>query len=956
MDFRKKELLKAVWTGFADEKVNSAKELQPELIYNDTEQGKTVIACLEENLKTAESFYFITAFITKSGLIMLKDCLKMLAKKGIKGKVLTTDYLYFSEPAAIEELNKFSNIEMRICTGDNFHIKGYVFSKKDTDTFIIGSSNMTQNALKVNKEWNIKFTCLKNGQLSNNIKKDINKLWNNASILTGKWLEKYKINYLSIRKIYQEHNMLHNDVVPLTANAMQKKVLQALTEMRFQQKNKALLISATGTGKTILSAMDVKQFKPHKMLFVAHREQILHQAEASYRRVMGNDISTGFLAADKRNFAADFIFATINTIAKDDILNQFAPTYFNYIIIDETHRAGAVSYQKVIDYFRPSFLLGMTATPERTDNFDIYNIFGNNIAYEIRLQEAMKDDMLCPFHYFGLADIEINGQKITDDVSFNDLVSAERINHIIEQAGFYGYSGERVRGLVFCRNIDEAKELSRQFNKRGFYTTALSAATPAGLRDKAVLQLEQEKRENGLDYIFSVDIMNEGIDIPNINQIIMLRPTKSPIVFVQQMGRGLRKYKGKEYVVILDFIGNYDNNFMIPMALFGDNSCNKDDMRRCIGEGKTMLYGPSTVSFDLIAQKRIYESIDKARLNNTALLKKAYEDLKNKLGRIPELNDFAYFGTIDIMKYIDKFGSYYSFLQKYEREYNIRFNNVQEEILLFICRRFARGKRVYEIEALKLLLQYDDKFFSHLQETLAVNYNLGMSDEVKKSIINNLTNVFTISNEQQKYQHCVFIKKKNDGYVIADEFKECIQDKDYKAELEGILLLAETRYKKEYVNNYKDTSLCLYKKYTYEEVCYLLNWPQKINPNAMAGYFYEKTTHTMPVFINYMRPDEKRVAYANKFISDKQITAYSKLNRKLDSHDARHIYEAEKENNHIFLFLRKRHDDRENKEFYFLGEIRAVGRPVAAPQYNGFKIVYELITPVRADLFAYLTS
>ena len=250
--------------------------------------------------------------------------------------------------------------------------------------------------------------------------------------------------------------------------------------------------------------------------------------------------------------------------------------HFDYILIDEVHKAGASSYQKVIEYFNPKFLMGMTATPERTDDFNIYALFDYNIAYEIRLQEALEEDMLCPFHYFGVTDIEYNGETIDDATILSKLVADERVNHILDKIEYYGFSGETVKGLMFCSRKEEAAKLSLVLNEKGLRTVAL---TGDDSQEERVLRINQ--LENGkLDYILTVDIFNEGIDIPCINQVVMLRQTQSSIIFIQQLGRGLRKHDTKDYVTIIDFIGNYKNNYLIPVALSGDQSQNKDNIRR----------------------------------------------------------------------------------------------------------------------------------------------------------------------------------------------------------------------------------------------------------------------------------------------------------------------------------------------------------------------------------------
>lgn len=956
-DYLAQELQQSLASALIDDKINSLPDLQPQIIYNDYNSGSNLLVELLQELQTCKRFYFAIAFITQSGLICLKECLKLLQEKNITGDILTTDYLYFNQPKALQELQQYPNLNIRIYTKENFHIKGYIFEQNDYYTLIVGSNNLTQTALKANKEWSLKINSLANGALINNTLFQFQQMWQEAIPLTDIWLKQYTDKYHSLQKLKRQfataqENISTNDITP---NKMQQEALTALAKLQQDNKHKALLISATGTGKTYLSAFAVKKANPKRLLFLAHREQILKQACKTFAKIIP-DSQYGILSANHKDFHKPYLFSTINMLSKEENLTQFAPTHFDYIIIDETHRAGASSYLKILNYFQPQFLLGMTATPKRTDGFDIYQLFDHNIAYEIRLNQAMQENLLCPFHYFGITDITVDDQEINDNSTFNDLTTDARVTHIINQSQYYGFSGERLRGLIFCSQIEEAQILSQKFNERGFNTIALSGKDSQETRTNAIHKLEQKERSTGLDYIFTVDIMNEGIDIPAINQIIMLRPTKSAIIFVQQLGRGLRKYPQKDYVVILDFIGNYQNNFMIPIALSGDTSYNKDNIRHYVAEGNRFIFGSSTIHFDKVARQKIYQAIDSAKLSDTALLKNEYLQLKQKSGKIPSIFDFSQFGSIDILKFLDKFKTYHNFLQKYDKDYTIRFNTIQEEILYFISYRFAKGKRIHELLALKLLLKNTSHLLMDTTHILTTKYHQELTEQIKVSLIRNLTNLFTISNEQAKFSNCIFIKENNNDYIISDIFKSALLDEKFYFQINEILDFALERYQKYYQNRYKDTNLVLYQKYTYEEVCYLLNWPQKINPNAMAGYFYEKTTHTMPVFINYIAPDKKRVDYTNEFLSNTLITAYSKSNRKLDSSDAKHIYNAKEEQNKLYLFVRKPSEDKEAKEFYFLGEITAQGKPEFAPKYNGFKILYKLDTPVRADIFDYLTT
>lgn len=651
-------------------------------------------------------------------------------------------------------------------------------------------------------------------------------------------------------------------------------------------------------------------------------------------------------------------------MSKDEILSHYTPGEFDVIILDECHHAGAESYQKIMRYFKPKFWLGMTASPD-TNQYDIYSIFNHHIAYEIRLQQALEEDLLCPFHYFGITDLEINGEVFDDNAgvkNFSNLISDARVDYVIEKANYYGFSGDRVKGLIFCSRKDEAKELSKKFNERGLRTEVLTGEDNQERRENVIARLtDDEKIDNQLDYIFTVDIFNEGVDIPEINQVIMLRPTQSPVVFVQQLGRGLRKCEGKEYVVVLDFIGNYMNNFMIPIALSGDRSYSKDAMRRYIREGARVIPGSSTIHFDEISKKRIYASIDAARTNDMRLLKESYKTLKYKLGRIPTIQDFKKFGSVDVTKIFEKCGSYHNFLKKYEREYHVHLTKQQETIIEYFSKKLIAYKRIHEMELLKILIDQKDRIL-YYQRILYEKYHVDMNEQVEESVLRNLKNEFPKEEERRKYSDCVLIEKNDDGsYSLSSKFQEELSNNNFKEMILELLDFGIDQWKEKYGQTYRDTNFTLYQKYTYEDVCRLLNWKKNLNAQNIGGYYYDSDTKTLPVFINYHKAEDA-IAYEDRFVSEGHLIALSKHPRKVTSSDAVHIYKQSEEdkNNRIFLFIRKNKDDNEAKEFYFLGEIFAEGSPrqiyMEKTKDNAFEIDYRLDVPVRSDIYDYIVS
>ena len=660
------QLIQGLSTAFINQNISSNLAYKPQFVSNNYKEGRKVISSIEDELLSCEEFAISVAFITMGGITPLLQTFRELEQRGIPGKILTTDYLTFSDPKALRILANFTNIELKMFVTENakegFHTKGYIFKKEEMYRIIVGSSNMTLSALTTNREWNTKIVSTEQGEYTQNVVAEFEQLWNAPQSLSfEQFIEAYTNVYTKNKIIQRQKEIAKQAEVPslevyrLQPNSMQVGFINNLRKIYEAGEDKALLISATGTGKTYASAFAARELEFKKVLFLVHRNQIAKQALKSYRKVFDGKVSMGMVTGKYQDYDADFVFATVQTLSKEDTLSRYEKEYWDLIIIDEAHHSSADSYKKIMDYFTPKLWLGMTATPDkRDDNLEgrnIYEIFNHQIAYEIRLQNAMEEDLLCPFHYFGITDLEViadAGKSSEEKVeNFRCLTSDERVLNVMKQAEFFGYSGDRVKGLIFCSRIDEAKELSVKFNEKGWRTLVLSGSDSESVRAEAIERLAGDEAEDALDYIISVDIFSEGVDVPEINQVIMLRPTESPIIFIQQLGRGLRKAEDKEYVVVIDFIGNYRNNFMIPIALSGDRSYNKDNIRRYVTEGGRVIPGSSTIHFDEISRKRIFQAIDNANFSDIKLIRENYTNLKNKLGHIPALADFDKYGEME---------------------------------------------------------------------------------------------------------------------------------------------------------------------------------------------------------------------------------------------------------------------------------------------------------------------
>ena len=793
--------------------------------------------------------------------------------------------------------------------------------------------------------------------------------------LYNDFYEVYKERYNIIkhqREIAKSEEIPSLEKYRLKPNSMQERFIANLRKILEQGEERALLISATGTGKTYASAFAMRELGFKRILFLVHRVTLAKQAKKSFEKVFDKKVTMGLVGAGSYEYEKDYVFATVETLNRDTHLFQYQPDDFDCIILDEAHHSSNNIYTKVIQYFKPRLFLGMTATPDKRDDDqdgkNIYEIFHYQIAHEIRLQQAMEENLLCPFHYFGITDLDIiadAGKSSEEKVeNFRYLTSEERVENVMKQAEYFGYSGDRVKGLIFCSRIDEAKELSKKFNAKGWRTLVLSGSDSEETRAAAIERLAGEESEDALDYIISVDIFSEGVDVPEINQVIMLRPTESPIVFIQQLGRGLRKAENKEYVVVLDFIGNYRNNFMIPIALSGDRSYNKDNIRRYVTEGGRVIPGASTIHFDEISRKRIFQAIDNANFSDIKLIRENYTNLKNKLGHIPALADFDKYGEMDVLRIFDNnsLGSYYKFLVKYEKEYTIRLSEDEEKVIEFISKKLASGKRIHELELLKRTLQYRHGIIGRLQKHLSEKYHCEMDEYCTENVINMMTNEFPTSAAKKTYAQCVFLKKEQDDYGISDVYGKMLENPEFCAILEELVDFGISRYKVNYSYHYQDTNLVLYQKYTYEDACRLLNWERNEVPLNIGGYKYDKKTKTFPIFINYDKQDNisDTTKYEDHFVAENRLIAISKSGRSMDSEDVQNFLNATERGIDVQLFVRKNKDDKISKEFYYLGRVIATGNAKQFVMPNTDKtaveIEWELETPVREDIYQYIVN
>jgi superfamily II DNA or RNA helicase len=749
---------------------------------------------------------------------------------------------------------------------------------------------------------------------------------------------------------------------------MQKKAIENLRNLRVLGKNKALLVSATGTGKTYLSAFDVAQVNPKRMLFLVHRRNIAQKAMESYQSILPNNKEFGLYSGSTKDTNADYLFSTVQTFSREEHLTKFPPNYFDYIVIDETHRASASSYQKIMNHFKPAFLLGMTATPERTDRLDVFALFDYNIASEIRLHDALANEMLVPFHYYGIAEIEVNGKLLDETATINELNRLDRVNHIIENINLFGTDDGISRGLVFCSRQEECIFLANEFNNKGLSSIALTGNSSEEERSRAIDLLETDDLEIKLDYIFTVDIFNEGIDIPRVNQIVMLRPTQSSIIFVQQLGRGLRKREGKSYVTVIDFIGNYQNNFLVPIALFGDKTYVKDNLRKLVHRPEKSIIGASTIYFDRIVKEKIFHSIDTGKLQEKRRMVDDYKILKGKIGRVPSMLDFIEHGERDPYQYITHYNSYYSFLLGMKEDIT-SIDDSTSQLLAFLSKEILNPTRFLDIHLFKTILIQERISLTEYQ-TLYEN-KTSIKFEIKTlkhalHVINGHFHTMPVNKKMVKvgiHKNYELIKLNNERLEIGQTLKKLVSISDIKNHLLDLCqysLNTISAKNQEYVKN----DFILNNRYSRKDVFRILQWDENPVAQNVGGYMVEKNQMDCAIFVNYHKEEDisESTKYHDRFTSRNEFIWMSKNKRKLNSPDVSEILSQKENQMRIPLFVKK--NNSEGVEFYYLGNIYVIKNSAIEKYMNDangkqvsvVEMTFSLEHPVEKSLYDYLVN
>lgn len=828
---------------------------------NYTEQ--TFLERIRENLRRCDVFMFSVSFIKKAGLVLLLKDIEAALARGAKGKIITSTYQNFTDVESLRSfymlMEKYDSFECHLDFESfhdegymtiGYHSKGYYFEFDDSAELVVGSSNITRYALLKNVEWDLVVRDTKDNSVFGQMLCEYQDKWNNTFELDRDIISQYvnKLNY-AIERWDMDYDTASENIKP---NYMQRKAMKELNRYRVMGMHRALIVAAAGSGKTYLAAFDARNFNPKRLLYIVHEGSIMQKSLETFREVFGNTVTYGIYNKDHADVDADFIFA--GNIKLSQSLELFHENEFDYIVLDECHHATADSYRKIINYFKPEFLVGLTATPDRMDNEDVYELFDTNVPFELRLRDAIINDLVVPFHYYGIRDslVDYGLTKNQERKMISQLASVEHCGFIKDKIEEHRGSG-KLKALAFCRNITHARMMSEELGEY-YHTAYLTGKNSVGERIRAYNDLQDDEKE--LEILCTVDILNEGVDIPGCNMVLFLRPTESSTVFIQQLGRGLRKYKNKSFVTVLDFIGNsYKRSVQIAFAMgsLADNFVmEKRLMQSLVKDNFSALglgqYGVD-IHFDEESQQEIIEYIDQENFNSLSYLKQDFFNFKKYVNSEfpPKHMDFLNNDCApDLMRFLQvkiggrKTGCYYAFLQ------GIGENNLplfSDEQIAFIkyCSSLLPLVRLHEYVMIQALLN-GALTIAEISNVLYSNVPRCTQDEIEHTI------KFMLKKGAVKEE----VGKISLNTNIDEQFKEYTED---------LLAYGMTQYESNYRNSEK---FLLWHNYRMDQVqLKLLKDPDH---NQKGTYFYGDEA----IVFASLKKDasvEERLAYKDKFLT-----------------------------------------------------------------------------------------
>jgi superfamily II DNA or RNA helicase/HKD family nuclease len=587
---------------------------------------------LRAELLTADRVDILISFIKWSGLRLLIPAFERLAEENIPVRIISTSYMGASDPAALEWLSKQKNISIKVSYdtgGTRLHAKAYHFVRNSGfSTAYIGSANMSHSAMTQGLEWTVKVTVQDMPHILERFVADFSAYWENPEFEPFGKEQDFERFRSAISSYKQRAAGGPQFFAEITPRPFQERILEALAAARQNKSMRNLVVAATGTGKTVVSALDYKQYiqqtgKKERLLFVVHRKEILEQALGCFRTVLRDQNFGELLVDGVEPTGWNHVFASVQSLRSKQPWNRLGKDHFRFVIVDEAHHGTASSYRPLFDHLDPAILLGLTATPERMDGSLISPDFGGHFAAEIRLPEALEEKLLCPFHYFGVSDcIDLDDDRFWKNGRYDqrelenvytgdDFRAKQRVDLILQAIHKYQPDLDGVRGVGFCAGQEHARYMSRSFNEVGIASAVILGTT--GREERA--QRTRAFREGELSFIFTVDVWNEGVDVPGINMALFLRPTESLTVFLQQLGRGLRHAPGKDCLTVLDFVGQTHRKYRLDTKFKALLSRDRQRIDREIESDFPNLPAGCSIILERIARERILKKI-KDVLNN----------------------------------------------------------------------------------------------------------------------------------------------------------------------------------------------------------------------------------------------------------------------------------------------------------------------------------------------------
>ena len=905
---------------------------------------------LKDSLKKCKSFSWSVSFIKKAGLSLFLTELEGALQNGAKGRLVTSTYQNFTDIPSLrtflELQEKYPNFECRLEDSsfgeDGFHTKGYLFEYEDGSyECLIGSSNISYFALLKNKEWDLGVSSLEQAGIKEDIEREFDLFWNKINPLTKELIDDYstRLEY-AISSWDMDYIISSKDDV-LNPNYMQRQALKELQRYRNLGQDKAMVIAATGSGKTYLAAFDARNFGAKRLLFLVHKDAILEQAMITFASIFKTSRTYGLYMGGHAELDKDFIFASNQMLSKH--LDLFDPGEFDYIIVDEVHHAAAGTYKAIINHFKPRFLLGLTATPDRMDGQDVYAMFGNNVPFDLRLREALENNLIVPFHYYGIKDSLISYEDSNTQEGMRLIIqqisATTHCEFVKKQIEAHRPAGTKLRCIGFCKTIEHARLMAANMGALGYTTDYLTGVSSLGERIKMFERLEDEK--DPLEIVFAIDILNEGVDVPSINMVLFLRPTDSCTIFIQQLGRGLRKYKNKDYLTVLDFIANsYKRSAQIALALGSltkGGTNNKSVISVMVKTDFKAINIPNLeIHFDKESQEEILESIENTNFNSIAFLKQDYANFKAYLKLGP--NEYAKHkdfldqeSGVDLLQFTCKYASYYDFLNKIGEDVPI-FSEEEQNVIGTIY-EYLPLVRSEEYLILSSLLGGAKDKGTLFDEGSA---KMGITQEALDHALNCLQDVYSYT---KPGYHITLVKKEGDLYSLVP----AIQDGPFKEWIESLLEYGLRRYRMEFWENKQ--LLKLYHPYTGAASLRAL---QSKNLFRMGGIMNVGGRRVIYIDLKKDGQTQQHLQYKDCFISPSILQWESQTETTLDNKKGKDLINRPR----CLIFVRKsKSQDGVKLPFYYVGEGTLTNPRDSGNKKKALLFDIELDTPVPSLYF-----